>query len=694
MTLTNVKLAAALTASVITTLALSAAEMPTATANPPVSSVTGLILDAKTKQPVPGLPVFLSNGLAGALQPLPGEATLHGNPAATTDAQGRYALRFTLSGRQRLELALSTTSSNYSSGNISVAIYPGESVEARPIEVSRFASARVHVVDPHGQPVAGAKVSNFGFNEGVTGADGCFTDTRVPPQGHFSWTVAAPGYELMGSTYSAEDPRSREPTIQLVPCKTVTGTVAAADGTPARNVRVYAGGYASLNVLPNWWVPVDDQGRYCMNTMLAKGATLWIFPVRGTDTVGEPLQVEPGQTNISLKLYAVGKLEVLVRDEAGNPIENAQIRAMQKNPDGSQNYNKIRWGKADKEGKAVIDALPAGNTKVELVGIPSMTPRFHPMPGVDATVIAGAVAHGTLTYLPQAQKNPVISGFLVDTRGQPVRHARVGASLKLEEKGIGVNRGESWTEVDGRFEVSLPYDSGARDGLPAWEAPAPEKTGQFRLVATIGNYRHALDVTRAWPKDETRLDAGRIVVPFLAEWSLAEAHGRADADRTRLTDLAAIPSPELTGLFPEARFYALTLWDRSSKSGPQTHLAAMAVCGTNVTFLASDEESARYLSTRAAPATGKEDALQVAKGFCALRDFEIRTEPPTGTTPGANDDWSIDVKPDGNAWNVSLTVLIDSRIQYCRRYTLTIDAKGTVTATGGKPVGTALGGYG
>ena len=126
MILKTVKLAAALAASVITTLALPAAETPTATSNPPVSSVTGLILDAKTKQPVPGLPVFISNGPAGVLQPLPGDPTLHGNPTTTTDAQGRYALRFITSARQPLELMVSTISSNYTSGNASVAIYQGD----------------------------------------------------------------------------------------------------------------------------------------------------------------------------------------------------------------------------------------------------------------------------------------------------------------------------------------------------------------------------------------------------------------------------------------------------------------------------------------------------------------------------------------------------------------------------------------
>jgi RNA polymerase sigma-70 factor (ECF subfamily) len=517
-------------------------EAPPARAEPlphPVSSISGAVVDAKTRQPVSGLGVALRSDEGAKLLPLPGEETVEGLPTATTDEAGRYCLRFMTDSRRRLSLMIHTRSEKHGGAYRYVGVYRGEAVTAKEMQVTAYASVRARVLDPDGKPVAGARVRGNGSAEYLTDADGRFTDSRVPAH-RFGWTVAAQGFELERFTFWIGNPGEGEPAIRLVRCKPVTGTVTEADGRPAKNARVYAGGYPSVNVLPNWWVPVGDDGSYEMGTMPKKGAAAWIFPVRDREIVGEPVRAEPGQENVTLKLYAVGRIEVEVRDEAGRPVEGAQVRSGQKDPGGGDNLRKFRWGTTDAKGRAVIEGAPAGRTKVELMRVAGVARLYArgPRPSFETEVSAGATARGKLALPARpkgAQAPPRISGFLLDELDRPVLHARVGACLKLEQKGIGTHRGNAWTEVDGRFEIEMPYDSGERDGKPRWEPPAPEKAGQVRIVATLSGYGgNVLDVTRQWPEGGRVLDAGRIAVKLAAEREIVVKAARPGSPRLRV----------------------------------------------------------------------------------------------------------------------------------------------------------------
>jgi hypothetical protein len=165
-----------------------------------------------------------------------------------------------------------------------------------------------------------------------------------------------------------------------------------------------------------------------------------------------------------------------------------------------------------------------------------------PLWSADVDVAAGKTARATLAYRPGTENLPRVVGFLVDEAGRPVLHARVGACAKRKDaefyrKGYyAADRGDTWTQVDGRFEIVMSSDRGIRAGLRAWEPSDPAGAGQVRIVATLAEYytKNMYDVTRDWPKEGNTLDVGRITVRIPAEMEVAVRGERPGSKRLDL----------------------------------------------------------------------------------------------------------------------------------------------------------------
>ncbi|MBI3828411.1 MAG: hypothetical protein HY291_02785 [Planctomycetes bacterium] len=495
----------------------------------PVTTINGTVTEAKTGKPIPGVTVAVHADDGTGILPEPGGKTCADFnklwnwkwPAVETDAQGRYTLRFMTGNRCRFSAEVCTLSTRHQgTGYTSIPIYQGETVAAKALTVTPYLKARARVVDADGKPVAGATVRSFGYGESVTDKDGYFTDESIP-ENRISWDVQAHGFELLRFPFWSGDKDAGEPVIRLKPCKPITGVVLDADGKPAKNILVYGGQGPSTGFFPNWSVPVDDQGRFTLGTVLPGGGKTTVFIVRGYTNVAEPQQAAPGQAGLEFRLFPFGRIEVEIKDEQGKPLPNARVRGMQKDENGRELNQRVRWSTANEQGLAIIEDAPAGPTKLNLFE------RLNEA-GDEILVEKGKTAKAALTYRPLPNQKEVV-GFLVDGAGKPLLHAHVGACLRLGLQGPQSFQGECWTQVDGRYELLLNLDLGMNEQMRAFQIPAPEKAGQVRIVAELQGYQgRVIDSTRDWPKAGNREDAGKIAVTLAPERTLTIACARSD----------------------------------------------------------------------------------------------------------------------------------------------------------------------
>jgi hypothetical protein len=480
----------------------------------PVSSITGRILDARTKRPILGVSVTILKVQPNAdrIMLLPGAKSIEGGPMADTDKDGCYVLRFMTASRERLGLSVRVVSDKYMSATKHLGAYRGEAASAPTIALRAFATVRVKVVDPDDKPVAGARIRGYGGQELVTDEQGIFTDAKVPTH-RFSWDVTARGFELKRFTYWIGDPAEGEPVIRLKPCDAITGVVLDPSGKSASDVVVYGSGiYPSVGCLPNWCVPIDDKGRFKMDVLPPKGP-MYVFPVRDRTVVGKPHVLKPERGKLQLRLFATGCVRVQVRDDLGKPVEGAAVRSSRQ---GDRFNSGTRHAITDKEGRATLEQVPAGHTKVDVARatVPGSRVKW-PLPHREVAVRAGVTHRCALVVSTVRHESPRLIGCLVDRNGNPVLHARVAACLKRDKAGSGLFRGGAWTRVDGGFEIALAPAPLARNGKPRWEAPIPNATDHVRLVAMLHGYgRNFVDVTRPWPSDAKRIDLKRVAAPL------------------------------------------------------------------------------------------------------------------------------------------------------------------------------------
>lgn len=478
----------------------------------PVSKISGVVIDDKSNLPVAGVTV----GLVGyyfrkmtedpkEILPLPGAKSIDGAPVTVSGADGTYELSFMTSLRDRLSLNIAIWGMSLTSDN-KIAVYQGEAVVAEPLKVTRTSAVTVRVVDDKGVPLIGANVRQSG-SEFKTDKDGHFTDSTVPLH-VFSWDVAAPGFELMRFRYWIGDGK-RDPVIQLVPCKSVTGKVVDAAGQPVPNIRVY-GGSEHLNSRPNWFTETDAKGEFVMATMLQNNAPTPIFPVRGSDIIGEKWRVTAGQIGVVLKLFPTGRFEATAEDEKGQPIASQELRLR---PTGDD-LGKIRWMVTNAKGLAIIENMPLGTFKLDI-----LRPNKGLVAPIPCDVVIAEHRTSRTKLICPLTNNVRVTGFIVDKQGLPVLHAMVMVCLKPAnaDKWI-VQDGLGYVEVDGHFEIELHKNNrGNRDRTPMWEAPEPDGPGKIRICAIftdgLGNAgQHFVDDTRVWVQDSPSLDCGRLQV--------------------------------------------------------------------------------------------------------------------------------------------------------------------------------------
>jgi hypothetical protein len=486
------------------------------------SKVIGQILDAKTKQPLVGVGVYVQNTSqyyntisVRQVFALPGAPVdKQDHPITVTKAEGMFELPFTTPSKKELNLTLVVVNEAGSPiGQGVCTAYQGETVEMMPIEIALPNRVTGRVVDEKNNPIPNAIVKS-GTLPFTTDAEGRFTDPGVP--GHrISWDVAAPGFEHKRFVYWIGD-GGENPVIKLVPCKPVTGKVIDANGKGVGGVTIIAG-QQYLNILPAWSTVTDENGEFAVRTVPEKGGSMPIFPAINKAIVGDFMHVEPGQKDVVLKLYPMGRFEGTVKDDKGAALIKTNVRVREVGGRG-----RYYWGQTDEKGFVAIENIAEGQYQADVIpDVPLQAP-----PTVKFALAAGETFKSTLAceaLKPAAVAKKKVSGMLLTTEGKPALHTRVSVSYRLKGDPAGLyHEGNGVTEVNGRFEIELYQTNNnfERKRAVMHEIPKPAGDDQVRIVAYLDTLdKRVLDETREWPNGmandvgelKTSLDPERVI---------------------------------------------------------------------------------------------------------------------------------------------------------------------------------------
>ena len=186
------------------------------------------------------------------------------------------------------------------------------------------------VVDPTGQPVAGATVrwgivqSSAAMIETKTDADGKFRLTLLPPGAEVVCVIPERN-DLAPATQTVDEPGDQEIRITLGEGRTLSGVVRDADGTPFRGIlvipTVLGVGRRGFSVRERE-TKTDAQGRFQV-AGLPDSALSFDFLGDGVSDLRDH-RLELGQEAVVI-LSAAGAIRGKVVDGAGQPVRNFRV---------------------------------------------------------------------------------------------------------------------------------------------------------------------------------------------------------------------------------------------------------------------------------------------------------------------------------------------------------------------------------
>lgn len=390
-----------------------------------------------------------------------------------TSANGRLSLELKVTDRDNVwavarkqGMSLGWTKAAYVFGNLEFIICLGE-----PNILGGM------VVDENGQAIADAKLRLclkeeqgrrfVTFNKpeewfmATTDTKGRFSFESIPVGSSADFGVDAPGrvccwtfwetdLEMAGNQFAAGRTDVR---IVLNPEAKMQGQVIDKNtGNPIEGIQLLARpdkGYASYFSPP--LTVSDKNGRFYFKGLPAGALSLQVVPPRDrmADWVGKDVKVtvQTGQTirDVTVPVSKGAILEVVVHDgKTDELIEGAWIFVMQDANFGRNScYSKSVV--TDAEGKAHF-RVPAGKCSI-MAGCQNY--NYYQSSGPIPTIKGRTSRFVILLY-----RNPVVSGTVLDTNGQPVAEVAV-ASKPVCEQAVR-------TTEDGRFKVSWRNRSSIR----------------------------------------------------------------------------------------------------------------------------------------------------------------------------------------------------------------------------------------
>ena len=441
------------------------------------ASIFGRVNDEKGS-PVGGATVgFVSDSNMRALI-RGGPAAFLGRPGATTGPDGAFRLRGLSPERNR---TLQATKVGFvPAKRHGVTVKTGDVVKDVVLILKRGLEARGRVVDPAGQPIAGASVrvsrpegetSRFMFRVGGmedrqkpdawSGADGSFRVAGLEP-GEYVVVVQRDGYALKqvpSVTVQAEGP-NEWPAIVLSPGVAIAGFIRNGKGEPVVSAQISS---FAVDAGPRGTTVTDPEGRFRLDGFGADRPVM--LSVRAEGYASLQREVTPPSEDLSLVLKTTGTIRGRVEDAASNrPITDFTVSYRAPRGGGFGGIQIRMGGESERafqspDGTFELPDVPAGKWSVT-----ASAPGFRPADVSGIELGEGETKEGVIVSL---KKGGSVSGRVLDPRrGTGVPNASVSWSQGSGGQGPGAAviarlAGDATavsTDADGRYRV---------DGLPS-----------------------------------------------------------------------------------------------------------------------------------------------------------------------------------------------------------------------------------
>ena len=318
----------------------------------PGVAIEGLVVDAEGR-PLAGIEIRAGEP---SRFPLPAAfqlMMLARETPAITGADGRFAVPDRRQG-ERLDLVVS------GDGYVTLAVAGVTAPPEEPLEVVLKQSSRVsgRVVDPRGEPIAGASVearaeglggSGGGgmssLNRSRTDADGGFELRAVEP-GLVTVAASATGFQeaQLSGLEAAAGGELRDVELVLRPGAMVRGTVLDAGGEPVAGARVWIS--ATGEERPEAYATTDGDGRFEITGVRPGRRTVTASDDRGRQ-VAKSLEVATGGQSVELRFADGVEVSGRVVDAAGLGVAGAEVSLEPSARDG--------WRRSSPEAASVDD---------------------------------------------------------------------------------------------------------------------------------------------------------------------------------------------------------------------------------------------------------------------------------------------------------------------------------------------------
>ena len=356
-----------------------------------------------------------------------------------------------------------------------LSLEPGEH-RVLDVPLERGATLRGLVLDDAGSPVAGAEVRAVAgedidiraqrrAREGTSDAEGRFELAGLPA-GEQRLTATAPGFKpaKAGPLPLADGQVHDGLELVLDAGAAVAGRVLLPDGSPAAEAEVELSfDPAALNGLnaasaaegASGTAVCDAEGAFRI-TGLGGGPFLVraeLFREEGPWLFDQTTSVQPGTTDLELRLREVPALTGSVLDQDGEPVTDYRLDLRAGNLGGLIAGERTERRVTDPEGRFSIDRVADGawNLYVEAEGFGYAGPVSADRPGPGSEPL-------TITL----ERGVTLAGRVVDPGGRPVRDARV--VWQADSRDLVLNIIKAGPSVDARSDEAGAFELA---GLPA-----------------------------------------------------------------------------------------------------------------------------------------------------------------------------------------------------------------------------------
>ncbi len=405
--------------------------------------------------PIAGAEVSLLPALTGSASDQ--DFAVEKNFGATTDAEGFFQLH---------DLPIGTYYLAAKSQGFPEHLVPGIEIVAGAEPVDLGTVTLVHgillsgrVVDPEGEPVAGAQLSMRNadgeqivvqragspwFAAVTSRQNGSFHLDGLPSARRLVMVVSADGYlpRTLPVTTGEED---QQLTVELSSGARVVGIVLEPSGSPASGARVQAQATQGLRRLDatSKDTQADQAGRFEIGGLRPGDYEL---TARSKDARSEVLRRElrgSVGTEVVIQLEPRSTIDVILTDLEGVPVAGAGLTALIES--GTRSGRRGTYARSDQAGLAVLGPLDPGKYIIKAT--------HGDFEAIEAEV--EVLAPGSLPLaLAFEQRRDLttfrLSGRVVDEAGLPVKGARLSI--------IGARPGHAVTGSDGSFEITAPAD--------------------------------------------------------------------------------------------------------------------------------------------------------------------------------------------------------------------------------------------